>query len=498
MPDPRGKGQMSPKEEAPGTGGDRSRDADVRMVSSTSKGFCSVRHGLALILQFCNFTLCTQNMNLSIALPAMVNSSVLPCPANGSDARDTCNETLPGFWAADPVYDWSPDLQGVILSALNCGSFLASIPCGYVAGLFAAKQLIGASLCVSSVVNLLIPHAADAGAALLIVLRVVQGVAQIIVMTSQYEIWLKWAPPLERNQLIIFSISGSALGACSVVLAGGFLCETLGWPSVFYVSGGIGCACVCLWFPLVYDDPEYHPFISARERDYIVCSLALQDRVPYRSLPMKAMLKSLPLWSILVSHFSVWWYISVITAYLPTYLHSVLAVSLSDSGFLSALMLGAIFVCTILGGLLADVLFSRKVLSLLVIRRLFTAIGVLFSSLFSVSLSWVSDSFSISIAFLVLSLAASSFCQVGSLVNFMDIAPRYSGFLKGLSLVFTNLSGVIAPTVSGFFISQDTESGWRNIFLLSAAINLPGLVFFLVLSRADEQEWAKDQMLTRL
>lgn len=32
---------------------------------------------------------------------------------------------------------------------------------------------------------------------------------QIIVLTSQYEIWLKWAPPLERNQLVIFSISGA-------------------------------------------------------------------------------------------------------------------------------------------------------------------------------------------------------------------------------------------------------------------------------------------------
>lgn len=38
-------------------------------------------------------------MNLSIAMPAMVNSSILPCLANGSDARDTCNATLPGFWA---------------------------------------------------------------------------------------------------------------------------------------------------------------------------------------------------------------------------------------------------------------------------------------------------------------------------------------------------------------------------------------------------------------
>ncbi|XP_028359231.1 probable small intestine urate exporter [Phyllostomus discolor] len=489
---------MSTGADAMAAGGDRSGDADGHVTSASSKGFCSVRHGLALIIQFCNFTMYVQNVNLSITMPAMVNGSVPPCLANASDARDACNGTLPGPRAAEPVYNWDPDIQGVILSALNYGSFLTSLPGGYLAGLVAAKYSIGTALCVSSVLSLLTPCAADAGVALLIVLRIVQGMAQIIVVTSQYEVWLKWAPPLERNQLIIFSISGTPLGAFSVLLAGGFLCETLGWPSVFYISGGIGCACVCLWFPLVYDDPEHHPFISARERDYIVHSLAQQECVPYRSLPIKAMMKSLPLWSILVCHFTMWWYFSMMGVYLPTYLHSVLAVDLKDSGFLSALVMAAIFVCSNLGGVLADALLSRKVLRILVIRRLFTAVGVLASSLFTVLLSWASGSRGVTIAFLMLSLVPCSFCHAGAFVNFMDIAPRYSGFLKGLSQIFTNLSAVIAPTVCGFFISQDAESGWRNTFLLSAAINLLGLVIFLIFSRADVQEWAKDQMVTRL
>lgn len=46
-----------------------------------------------------------------------------------------------------------------------------------------------------------------------------------------------------------------------------------------------------------------------------------------------------------------------------------------QSGFLTALLMGVTFICTILGGLLADFLLSRKVLSLVVIRKLFTAIG---------------------------------------------------------------------------------------------------------------------------
>lgn len=44
--------------------------------------------------------------------------------------------------------------------------------------------------------------------------------------------------------------------------------------TVSSIAGGIGCACCLIWFPLVYDDPQNHPFISAAEKRYIACSLA--------------------------------------------------------------------------------------------------------------------------------------------------------------------------------------------------------------------------------
>lgn len=161
-------------------------------------------------------------------------------------------------------------------------------------------------------------------------------------------------------------------------------------------------------------------------------------------------------------------------------------------------MLGVTFMCTFLGGLLADCLLSRKLLRLIVIRKLFTAVGVLLPTVFSVSLSWVTSSFSTTIAFLVLCFAAGSLCQTGALLNFLDIAPRYSGFLKGFLLVFSQISGAISPTVAGVFISQDSEVGWRNVFLLSAAINVSGLIFYLIFAQAKVQDWAKKQTVTHL
>ncbi|XP_007948069.2 probable small intestine urate exporter [Orycteropus afer afer] len=481
-----------------------SNDGNLHMVQEQTfrKGFCSVRYGLALILQLCNFATYTQQMIMSIAMPAMVNHTSQPSHHNASTERplsgsqDYWNETLTEFKDVAPVYDWSPEIQGIILSSLNYGSFLAPIPTGYVAGIFGVKHVVGAGLFISSALTLFIPLAANTGVTLVIVIRVVQGIAQVMVTTGQYSIWVKWAPPLERSQLTSIAISGALLGSFIIFAVGGLLCQAIGWPYIFYISGGIGCTCCLLWFPLVYDDPTNHPFISPGEKTYIMCALAQQDCSPGWSLPVKAMIKSLPLLAILVFYFSHYWHFYIMMGYMPTYISSVLQANLRDSGILSALPFISGFICVILGGLLADFLLSRKILRLITVRKLFTAVGTLLPSLLIVFLYWVRSSVRTTVTFLVLSAGLSSFCDSGVFVNILDIAPRYTGFLKGLSQIFAHIAGAISPTTAGFFLSQDSELGWRNAFLLSAAINILGLAFYLIFGKAHVQDWAKEQTIT--
>ncbi|KAK7803288.1 hypothetical protein U0070_011469 [Myodes glareolus] len=366
----------------------------------------------------------------------MVNTTAATSQPNASaegppaDSQDFWNETVQESKA--PVYDWTPEIQGILLSSLSYGSFLAPIPTGYVAGVFGAKYVVGAGLLISSVLTLFTPLAADTGVALLIGLRVIQGIAQVMVLTGQYSIWVKWAPPLERSQLTTIAGSGAMLGTFLVLIAGGLLCQNLGWPYIFYI------------FAI---DPG-HPFRISRGHSGEVLRLL------------------------------------------------VLAISHLQSGILSALPFVFGCVCIILGGLLADFLLSRKILRLVTIRKLFTAIGVLVSSGILVPLHWVRSSRSATMAFLVLSSVFCSLCDSGALINFLDIAPRYAGFLKGLLQVFSYIAGGIAPTVAGFFIGQDPELGWRNVFFLAAAIDVVGLLFYLVFGQAEVQNWAKEQ--TRL
>ncbi|XP_045717582.1 sodium-dependent phosphate transport protein 3-like isoform X2 [Phyllostomus hastatus] len=316
--------------------------------------------------------------------------------------------------------------------------------------------------------------------------------------TGQFTIWAKWAPPLERSRLTSIAGSGAACGSFIILCVGGLISQALGWPCIFYIFGGIGCACCLLWFTVIYDDPVRHPCISVREKDHIVSSLAQQPTSRRRSVPIRAMVRCLPLWAIFTGFFSHFWLCTIIITYLPTYTHSVLHVDVRESGVLSSLPFVAASTCTILGGQLADFLLSRNVLRLVTVRKLFSSLGLLLPSLCAVALPFVASSFVTTVILLILIPGTSNLCDAGFIVNSLDVAPRYASLLMGVSRGFGLVAGIISSTTTGFLISQDSVSGWRHVFFLSAAVNVLGLLFYLAFAQAEIQDWARDRRLTRL
>ncbi|KAM7055568.1 sodium-dependent phosphate transport protein 3 isoform 3-T3 [Molossus nigricans] len=384
---------------------------------STRKGpdFCSLRYGLAVVMHLSNLTIMTQRVSLSIAIIAMVNSTQQPTPANASTDRPLAaalegpSRSTKEFSTGTSVYEWSPETQGLIFSSISYGIILTLIPSGYLAGIFGAKQMLGAGLLISSLLTLFTPLAADWG-----------GMA----WTGQFTIWARWAPPLERSKLTSIAGSGAAVGSFIILCVGGLISQALGWPFIFYIFGSLGCVCSLLWFTVIYDDPMRHPCISIREKEHIVASLAQQSTSRRRSVPIKAMARCLPLWAIFMGFFSHFWLCTIIVTYLPTYIRSVLHVNIGESGVLSSLPFVAASTCTILGGQLADFLLSRNLLRLITVRKLFSSLGLLLPSLCAVALPFVASSYVTTIVLLILIPGTSNLCDSGFIINTLDVAPR--------------------------------------------------------------------------
>ncbi|XP_011384616.1 sodium-dependent phosphate transport protein 3-like [Pteropus vampyrus] len=169
-----------------------------------------------------------------------------------------------------------------------------------------------------------------------------------------------------------------------------------------------------------------------------------------------------------------------------------------QSGVLSSLPFVAASSCTVLGGQLADFLLSRGLLRLITVRKLFSALGLLLPSLCAVALPFAAPSYAMTLTLLILIPGTSNLCDSGFIINTLDVAPRYASFLMGVSRGFGLVAGIMSATATGFLISQDSVSGWRNVFFLSAAVNVFGLAFYLTFGQAEIQDWAKERTLTRL
>ncbi|XP_076999645.1 sodium-dependent phosphate transport protein 1 [Tamandua tetradactyla] len=468
-----------------------SMQMDNQLPPKKVPGLCSFRYGLAFLLHCCNVMLTAQYTSLSLTMVAMVNSSNPPGVANFSASAPPAN-------VKNPVYNWSPEIQGIIFSSIIYGMALTPLPVGYFSVIYSARKIVGSAFFFSSLFFLFIPLAADLGEIGVIVCRLIQGLAQGTVMTAQHAVWVKWAPPLERGRLISISASGILLGPFIVLLLTGFICQSLGWPMVYYIFGASGCALTLLWFILVYDDPKDHPYMSVSEKEYIMSSVVQQFSSSRQSLPIKAMLKSRPLWVISFSSFAFSWTNTIVTLYMPTFVNSMLHVNITENGLLSALPHLFAWICGILTGYMTDFLQSRNILRVITIRKLFTTLSLLLPSFFSVCLLYLSSTFLSSAIFLILIRATGGFATGGINLNALDIAPRYYAFLRGVTSVTAMTGGLIGSTLTGIIINQDPESSWYKTFFLMSAISVVNTIFYLIFAKAEIQDWAKDRQQTHL
>ena len=55
----------------------------------------------------------------------------------------------------------------------------------------------------------------------------------------------------------------------------GYMAVSLGWESIFYIFGCSSLVIGALWFILTSNSPDVHPWISDRERRYILDAIGV-------------------------------------------------------------------------------------------------------------------------------------------------------------------------------------------------------------------------------
>ena len=243
--------------------------------------------------------------------------------------------------------------------------------------------------------------------------------------TCIHGIWSKWAPPLERSVLGTISFSGLFAGMVLAMPLSGVITQHWHWSGVFYVFGVFGVVWSIFWFALVTDSPENHPTISQKEKDYIVSSLAKEEKTTTKPSPppWSKMLKSPAVWAIAIAHTTDNFGRYTLLTQMPIYLKRVLKFSIQDSGILSALPYVCLVFIIQFSGRLADYLRKGGHLSTVSVRKCFNTIGFLSQAIFLAVVGYTTDK-NIAIFGFTFAVGIGGFVWSGYGVNHLDIAPK--------------------------------------------------------------------------
>lgn len=481
----------------------------------TAPLWCSSRFALTIVGFFGFVNLYALRVDISVAIVCMTrqevadsNTSLVIVVDNGTltSENGTLNASEIVYTDGeqrksdpnDERFDWDKKTQGLILGSFFWGYLVTQFPGGWLAGKYGGKHVFGWSMLLCAIATLLTPLAARTSVALLMVLRVIAGLAQGVVWPCMSMLFSYWAPPLERSKLSGFVYAGCQIGIMVTFPLSGMLCVygfDGGWPSIFYLLGAVGVVWFVAWTFIVYDSPLTHPRISPEERDYIVNSLKSHIDVSKKSThtPWKKIFTSAPVWAIIVTHACSNWGTYTFMTNIPTYMKDVLKFDITKTGFLSALPYFGFWALTNVSGQLADFMRKRGNITTTTARKLFNSLGTLVPAVFVIIVGHLDGYPSVAVAVLTLGVSMSG-CLYGSgfVVNPVDIAPRYAGIIFGISNTTGTLGGFLAPLAIGIITTDKTKEQWQTVFYIAAAIYTVGAVFFIVFGSGELQPWAAE------
>lgn len=180
----------------------------------------------------------------------------------------------------------------------------------------------------AAILTIFTPLIAPGGWEWMCVSRFMQGIAQGFAFPCVHTILAKWIPLTERG-LISVTFSGSIIGSALMLgVSGPIAASAIGWPGIFYVSGGICIVWGIAWIVYCSNSPDECTNITKDEKEFIQTIPGNKEKnLP---IPWMHILKSKPFWAILASQCTQNWLFVTLLSNIPSYIDGVLDFSISS------------------------------------------------------------------------------------------------------------------------------------------------------------------------
>ncbi|CAA0829351.1 Probable anion transporter 5 [Striga hermonthica] len=396
--------------------------------------------------------------------------------------------------------------KGIILSTFYYGYACSQVPGGWAAQKIGGRRVLLLSFVLWSFTCAFVPLDPNR-VTLLVVARLLVGVAQGFIFPSIHTVLAQWVPPHERSRSVSLTTSGMYFGAAAGMLVLPTLVRLRGPQSVFVAEAALGAMWSLLWFRYA-SEPSRSDHRKATAAGFSESLLPTRENNnnqkskaenglhhPVKTtpkIPWKRIFLSLPIWAIVVNNFTFHYGLYVLMNWLPTYFELGLQHSLQEMGSSKMVPYLNMFVFSNIGGVVADHLITRRILSVTKTRKLLNTVGFVVASFALMGLPLFRTPngavFCSSVALGFLALGRAGFA-----VNHMDVAPRYAGIVMGVSNTAGTLAGIVGVDLTGRLLEAAKEAeldltspdSWRAVFCIPGLLCIFSSVVFLLLSTGE-------------
>lgn len=327
---------------------------------------------------------------------------------------------------------------------------------------YGAKITLFTCIFGSALLSAITPYAITIGDwKVFCVIRMLQGLFQGLLFPSLCDHLAKWSPMEERNRLGALSHSGIDCGTVlALSISGNIIAGPMGWPGLSYVSAAIGLVWCVLWLVFAYNNPNESRFITEAEKLYIQESLTRSSDYHTKTIPTpwKAIACSVPFAASVIARCSEIWGYSTMQHQIPSYLNGVFQMDIKNNSLFSALPFLAMWMGAYLFAFFADVIQSKKLLSLTALRRTVNTISTWLPAAGLVAIGFLDASRqTLAIVLMTISVGINSGSVIGVALNTIDLSPNHAGILMGISNTLASAMPIFSPLLVGIIVKDSVS-----------------------------------------
>lgn len=351
-------------------------------------------------------------------------------------------------------YGWTSTQFGYASTAFFIGYMITMVPSGVIADKYGATKVLIISLLLSGVFTFLTPIIGTS-IGLMILIRALEGVAQGCIVPGAMSNLGKWIPKKESGIACGLVQAGCPLGSAINMYLAAAMLPIMGWRKMFYVYALFFPIWCIIWKIVGKSKPSDHKKVNKAELDYINQKEQEELLVRDSKITKYDVMRTPSVWLMCLSYACATYMYFFCTTWLPNYF--AIGRGMKISAGATPFIVG--FFTYFIGGFVADA--ASKKFGDKIGRKLVQLVGMIGAAvLIFIGANVTNPTLviaAVSVSYGFLCLTMGGYFSVAP-----AICPTLAGVYSGIAGILGAISGILAPTITGFVVDAGLKAGASN------------------------------------